>query len=88
VTWSWGLVAFTLPAALLAAVAVGVLEQLAGTRLAWGGVLVYGAVIAPLVASIVIGVRGWRQEHEMLALRAALLSALMVLAGTALVLLS
>ncbi|HSE08625.1 MAG TPA: hypothetical protein VLB29_08155 [Nocardioidaceae bacterium] len=88
VGWSWGLIALTLPAALAAVLAVSVLEQLAGTAPAWGGGLVYVAVLAPLVASIVVGVRGWRREHQMLALRAAALSALLAVAGTVMVVLA
>jgi hypothetical protein len=77
-----------LPAALVAVLVVGLLEQLSGSELAWGGVFVYAAVMAPLGASIVVGARCWRHEHEELGLRAALLSALVAAAGTVMVLLT
>jgi hypothetical protein len=54
----------------------------------WENAWLFVAVAAPLVASIVVGVRGWRREHESLALRAALLSAWLLAVGTALVLMS
>lgn len=88
VRWAWGLIAMTLPAGL---VAVLVVDSIAGaTDLSatglWAGVVVYAAVVAPLVASVVIGVRAWREAGEQLALRAALVSAGVAAIGTALVL--
>jgi hypothetical protein len=55
---------------------------------AWEGLWLFAAVATPLVASIAVGVRGWRREHEPLALRAALLSAWLLAVGTTLILMS
>lgn len=88
VRWAWGLMAFTLPAGLVAVLLVdgiAALTTLSATGL-WAGVIVYAAVVAPLVASVVIGLRAWRAGGETLALRAALLSAGLIAVGSALVL--
>jgi len=88
VRWAWGLMAFTLPAGLVAVLLVdgiAALTALSATGL-WAGVVVYAAVVAPLVASVVVGFRAWRAAGETLALRAALLSAGMIAVGSALVL--
>ena len=88
VSWAWGLMALTLPAALVAVVLVGIFEALAGTVLAWSGGLVYVAAMVPLVASIVVGLRVWRRDGEALGLRAALLSTLVAVACTVMALMS
>jgi hypothetical protein len=90
VTWAWGLIGATLP---VAVVAVLVLSGAAGlfgisSTATAVGVVLYVAVVAPLVAAIVVGYRGWRREHEPLALKAALFSAWCVAVGTALVVLA
>jgi len=54
----------------------------------WENVALFAAVAAPLVASVVVGVRGWRREGLSLALRAAVLSAGLLVLGAALVLMS
>ena len=61
------------------------LTALSATGL-WAGVVVYAAVVAPLVWSVVLGLRTWRAAHDQLALRAALLSAGLIAVGTTLVL--
>jgi hypothetical protein len=95
VSWSWGLIALTLPAGI---VAVLLIEAIAAVSdLGTGEVLgapdwvdygFYAAVAAPLVAAIVVGLRGWRREHASLALRAALLAAFLLVVGTTLVVVS
>jgi hypothetical protein len=81
VTWAWGLIAVTLPAGILA---VLLLEAFGVTgRVADAGL--YLAVVAPLVASVVVGLLGWRREGEPLALRGALVSVFLLVVGTALV---
>lgn len=88
VGWAWGLIALTLPATLLAVMLVGILESLAGNALAWSEGVVYVAAMAPLLASIVVGLRVWRREGETLGLRAAFLSALVGVACTVMALMS
>ena len=88
VRWAWGLMAVTLPAGLLAVLlvdAVAAVSDLSATGL-WAGLVVYAAVVAPLVASIVIGLRAWQDTGEKLALRAALVSTGLIALGTVLVL--
>jgi hypothetical protein len=80
VTWAWGLIAVTLP---LATLAVVVLDAFGQPR--WAGVGLYVAVAAPLVASVVVGLLGWRREGEALALRGALFSVFLLVVGTVLV---
>jgi hypothetical protein len=81
VTWAWGLIAVTLPAGILA---VLLLEAFDATgRVADVGL--YVAVVAPLVASVAVGLLGWRRAHEALALRGALVSVGLLVAGTVLV---
>jgi hypothetical protein len=81
VTWAWGLIAVTLPMAILAAL---VIDLVGMTRWA-ADVTLYVAVAAPLVASIVVGLLGWRRESEPLALRGALVSVFLLVVGTVLV---
>jgi hypothetical protein len=83
VTWAWGLIAVTLPVAVVAVVA---LDAFGVTR--WADLGLYVAVAAPLVASVVVGLLGWRREGESLALRGALFSAFLLVVGTALVVLA
>jgi hypothetical protein len=80
VTWAWGLIAVTLPVAILAVLVVDALGQ---PR--WADVGLYVAVAAPLVASVVVGLLGWRRESEPLALRGALFSVFLLVVGTVLV---
>ena len=90
VSWAWGLIAATLPIAVVAVVvlnAVADVIDVSSTSSAVG-VALYLTVVAPLVASIVVGLRAWRREHERLALKAAVFSAWCVAVGTALVLLA
>jgi hypothetical protein len=84
VTWAWGLIAVTLPAGILA---VLLLEALDATGRVADAVL-YAAVVAPLAASIGVGLLGWRREREALALRGALVSSALLVVGTVLVVLA
>jgi hypothetical protein len=90
VAWAWGLNAATLPVAIVALLLLTSVADLLGVggTATSVGVVLYLAVIAPLVAAIVVGYRGWRDEHEPLALRAALFSGWCIAVGTALVLLA
>jgi hypothetical protein len=81
VTWAWGLIAVTLPAGI---VAVLLLEAFDATGWVADAGL-YVAVAAALVASVVVGLLGWRREGEPLALRGALVSVFLLVAGTVLV---
>lgn len=88
VRWAWGFIAMTLPVAIVAVLLVdsaAAAFDFSATGV-WAGAVVYAAVVAPLVASIATGVHGWRWGHDTLALRAALLSAGLLLVGSTLVL--
>lgn len=88
VRWAWGLMAMTLPAGLVAVLVVDSLSGMSGLSASglWAGAVVYAAVVAPLVASIVIGLQAWRVAGEQLALRAAFVSAGVITVGSVLVL--
>lgn len=95
VGWSWGLIALTLPAGIVAVLliqAVVAVTDLGAGEVPgapdWVDYGFYAAVAAPLLAAVVVGVNGWRREHASLALRAALLAAFLLLVGTTLVVLS
>jgi hypothetical protein len=53
----------------------------------WESAVLLVAVAVSLVASVVVGAKGWRREHDALALRAVLLSIWLLAVGTALVVL-
>lgn len=88
VRWAWGFIAMTLPAALVAILVVDAVAAVAGGSATgfWAGAAVYLAAAAPLVASIVVGLRAWRDHGEPLGTRAAALSGFLLLGGTVLVL--
>jgi len=95
VSWAWGLIALTLPAGIVAVLLVeavaAVTDLGAGETMGasgWENVALFAAVAAPLLASVVVGVRGWRREGQSLALRAALVSAGLLVIGAALALMS
>lgn len=81
VRWAWGLIAVTLPAAVVAVLLV----EVAGATGTVAGLLVYLAVAAPLAGSVAVGLRAWRRRRDGLGLRAALMSAGMLVVSTALV---
>lgn len=87
VRWAWGLIAMTLPAALVAILVVDSVAAVVDRSATgfWAGVAVYLAAVAPLLASIVVGLRAWREQDEPLGARAAALSAFLLVAGTVLV---
>ncbi|HEX6246275.1 MAG TPA: hypothetical protein VFZ64_00270 [Nocardioidaceae bacterium] len=100
VVWAWGLIGVTVPAGVAALLVVKVvadalgmtvgLPQTGGERVAQVlfDVGLYLAVAAPLVGSVALGLRAWHEEHEGLGLRAAVVSAGLLVVGTALVLLA
>lgn len=95
VSWAWGLIALTLPVGIVAVLlveAVAAVTDLGAGQTTgasgWENVALFAAVAAPLVAAVVVGLRGWRREGQSLALRAALVSAGLLVLGAALVLMS
>lgn len=89
-SWAWGLIAATLPTALVLLLVVTGMIELAGARpgTAAGavGVALYLAVAVPLVAAAVVGMRAWNRQRDLVGLRAALFSAWALIVGTAAVL--
>lgn len=98
--WALGLLAATVPVLVLA---VAVVDAIAGgmgmgmgtpanadevRAQEWLNYAFFAVVAAPMIASLVVGVRAWRRAHDAIALTAGLVAAAFLIAGTLTIVLS
>lgn len=98
--WAWGLIVLTFPVSVVAAAVTQLVVEDLGltmgmphtaTEVMSLNLLNYGfllAVMTPLCASLVVGLSAWRRERDPFARRAAHLSAVLLVFGTVVAVLS